>query len=543
MNILSTILFLLSSAISFGLIYFNLSHVIGQQVISVILLVSVVFLGKFNLGKQKAPLWQTGIAILLSSFLVQTLIISSGGLYSPLLIVIHLYTLGAIFLLNSKSPIFFLLFTLGVLSSQLKYDPILVSAFQNDPWTAVIYGLSFLIIIPLALYLSHNYFIKDAFTKILKNYIQLQEQKESSILTSLNDLVVVTDPTLGILSVNNAVEKFLQMDKQQVLGKRFLDIFSFKDMSGVAGNTSSLSIDAVMQDKSSRYVEGYMLDTVANIKPKPVLLQIRPLTDAKGVITQIVFVMSEPSAKKQQQGHQNTLEAIKRKNNLLETFAHLSPNTPYESVKAKIGLITHIEEDISLAQELEDHQISEKPALVDLVVLADQQLHQSQSLADFLAVKTVFNYYDPEGSEKASLDLQKSNLSDAMTSPSLYSLPLERKFVSILILKMTEIGILIASGTANRAVTLDASWDNDRKVYLKVLLPNPGLKQEELSDLLVLNNPLLSSKTHLIFGSGLEGFILKKLCTYLNIPLNLQIAENNTKIAIEITLDKSARTI
>ncbi len=542
MPALTTFLFLVSSAISFGLIYLRLSTVFSQQIISVVLLFSVVLLGKFNNVKKTQTPWQTSIAVLLSSFLVQMLVISSGGLYSPLLIIIHIYTLGAIFLLNSKTPIFFLMLSLGVLSGQLFYDPIIAASFQNDPWTAVIYGMSFLIIIPLALYLSHNYFMKDAFTKILKNYIQMQEQKETSILTALNDLVVVTDQVLNIVSVNISVEKYLQMDKHDILGKKLFDIFTFKDMAGNTGNNTSLSIDSALQDHASHFVEGFMLETIANIKPKPVLIQIRPLADAKGVISQVVIVMSEPVAKREEHSHAGIAEALKRKNTLLDSFAQVTPTTTYESVKAKIGLITHIEEDIFLSAELEDHTISEKPSLSDLVVLTNQRLDQAKTLADFLSIKTSLSYYDPESTEAAFVKLHESQTSELDISPSIYSLPIEKRFVGIIISKMIEIGLLTASATPYKMVQLEMSLDNDKKIYLKVSMPNPGLQENELADMLVLNNPLTGQKTHLAFGSGMEGSLFKKLCTILNIPFQIQLAANGGKIEIQIALDKAART-
>lgn len=543
MPFLTTSLFLISSAISFGLIYLKLSTVFSQQIISVVLLFSVVLLGKFNGVKKQSTPWQTGIAVLLSSFLVQMLVISSGGLYSPLLIIIHIYVLGAIFLLNSKTPILFLIMSLVVLGGQLKYDPILVATFANDPWTAVVYGLSFLIIIPLALYLSHNYFMKDAFTKILKNYISMQEQKEVSILTALNDLVVVTDQTLRIVSINISVEKYLQIDKQDILGKKLFDIFTFKDMSGIAGNTTSLSIDAALQDRASHFVEGFMLETAGTIKPKPVLIQIRPLADQNGQISQIVIVMSEPVAKREEHSHQSISEAIKRKNSLLDSFAQIPPGTSYESVKSKIGLITHIEEDIFLSQELEDHTISEKPTLGDIVLLTTDRLKQDQQFANFLGIKTSFTYDDPDSTEAAYVKLHESQTSDLDLSPSIYSLPIEKRFVGIIISKMIEIGLLIASSTPYKMISLEASRDNDKKIYLKVLIPNPGILDNEVSDLFILNNPLTGQKTHLQYGSGMEGFLFKKLCTILNIPYQLELAENGAKISLQIILDKAARTL
>ncbi|TXG78349.1 PAS domain-containing protein [Candidatus Dojkabacteria bacterium] len=543
MPILITGLFIISTLINFGLIYFKLSSVFSQQIISVVLLFAVILLGKFNNVKQKQTPWQTSIAVLLSSFLVQILVISSGGLYSPLLIIIHIYTLGAIFLLNSKTPIFFLIFSLCILAAQLRYDPILAGTFLNDPWTAVIYGMSFLIIIPLALYLSHNYFMKDAFTKILKNYIKMQEQKESSILTALNDLVVVTDQNLSIVSVNVSVEKYLQIDKQDILGKKMFDVFTFKDLSGNSADAASLSIDVALKDHASHFVEGFMLITEANIKPKPVLVQIRPLADSQGVISQIVIVMSEPAAKREEHAHASISEAIKRKNLLLDAFARIQPGTTYDSVKANIGLVTHIEEDIFLSQELEDHAISEKPVLTDVVILSHQKVAESRALAAFLGISATVTFADPDAKEAAYVKLHESQTSDLDLSPSIYSLPLEKRFVGIILRKMLEIGMIVASSTPYKSIVLDASQDNDRKIYLKVSMPNPGVQESELNDLFELNNPVVGAKTRLASGSGMEGFLFKKLCTILNIPYQVQLSSNGAKIEIQIALDKAARTL
>lgn len=547
MFLLPYILFTIASAASFAMIYYNWSHVFSQQIISVALLATMVVLGKFNNSKL-SPL-RTSLAILITAFLAQVLVISSGGLYSPLLIVVHIYALGAIFLLNNKSPIFFLLTSLGVLAAQLKYDPILTQTFTDDPWTAVIYGLSFLIIIPLSLYLSHNYFIKDTFAKILKNYIKMQEQKESSILTSLNDLVIVTDPALGIMSINVAVEKYLQIDKNDILGKQFFDIFKFKDMSGNPGTTDTLSVNAALADKASRFVEGFMLETEANIKPRGVLIQVRPLADAQGNVTQIVFVLSEPAAKREEHSHTSIKEALKRKNELLATFSHIEPRTPFSSIKTKIGLLSHIEEDILLAQELEDHNIEEKPKLVDVVVLTNQILEQTRPLADFLAVSSSVTFEDPENIEESYLRLKQSQTSDLDMSPSLYSTPIEQQYVGIVIAKLVEMGLLTASATSFRQVEINLSMDvnkqnfsSSKNIYLQLLMPNPGLLEQELADFFVLNNPVVGQKTHLAFGSGLEGFIFKKLCTLLNMPFKIELAQNKAKIKIEIAFTKGART-
>ena len=205
--------------------------------------------------------------------------------------------------------------------------------------------------------------------------------------------------------------------------------------------------------------------------------------------------------------------------------------------------MTHIEEDIYIAQELEDHQVDEKPVLTDIVLFTKQLLKDHSALADFLAVQSSFVFADQSGIEAVYLSMQETGKVDTDSSPSTYTLPLEKKFATILIAKMMEIGFLVASATSDRNVSVEISQDVDKKTYLKVVMPNPTLTAQELPDFFVLNNPLIGQKTHLQFGSGLEGFIFRKLCTLLHIPYHIEIVQNNAKISLEITLLPNARMI
>jgi hypothetical protein len=253
--------------------------------------------------------------------------------------------------------------------------------------------------------------------------------------------------------------------------------------------------------------------------------------------------MSEPVAKREEHFHQSISEAIKRKNTLLDSFAQVKPGTTYDSVKANIGLVTHIEEDIFLSQELEDHAISEKPSLTDVVILSHQKMDESRSLAAFLGVSATLTFADPDSKEAAYVKLYEAQTSDQDLSPSIYSIPLEKQIVGIITRKMLEIGMIVASSTPYKSIVLDASQDNDRKIYLKVSMPNPGVQESELNDLFELNNPVVGAKTRLASGSGMEGFLFKKLCTILNIPYQVQLSSNGAKIEIQIALDKAARTL
>src|SRR5258708_330049 len=292
MYIIGPLLPLLSSIVSLLIIYNKIPTRNLQQIIALLLVFLLAILSRFlfsNSGKINTG-WLASSLVFLSSLLVQLLVLSSGGFYSPFLILIHLFTLGASFLLNLPTAISFLFFSVILLFLHIKLDPNILKLFNEDFWSAVLYFISFIVIVPLSFLLMRTYHIKDTLSKILSEHLQLGKLREESILSGLSELVIVTDINMRILYVNSAVEKELGLNGPELLHKYFLEVFPLKDSDGNTATVQSLSIDSALLDKAARMVNNFYFYGKSRTR---VTIQIRPIVDLNGKLIQVVFVITE----------------------------------------------------------------------------------------------------------------------------------------------------------------------------------------------------------------------------------------------------------
>ena len=253
----------MASLIVFLLIYFKFQIVVFQQLIA-FLIVLLVILTRFPFaltGNILQKLLRLSL-ITLSGLLVQLLVISSGGFYSPFLILLYLYTLGASFLLNLHTAISFLVFSLILLVAAVIFDQRMRMLFSEDPGTAILYFVSFIVITPLAQFLMRTYHLKSALSKILAEYVQIGQKREESILRGLSEMVLVTDSRLRIQSVNEATERVVGKSQEQLYGQPLLSTVLLRDENGNLATTKALSIDSILTDKVSRIIKGFYFFTI-----------------------------------------------------------------------------------------------------------------------------------------------------------------------------------------------------------------------------------------------------------------------------------------
>src|SRR5437762_729826 len=93
--------FVISSVIPLYLSFRRVPTNVLMQMTAILLVVLLVLI--FTQTKKKVGGWVRILMLFLSSLFVQLLVLSSGGVYSPFLIVLHLYTLGISFLFNIRS--------------------------------------------------------------------------------------------------------------------------------------------------------------------------------------------------------------------------------------------------------------------------------------------------------------------------------------------------------------------------------------------------------------------------------------------------------
>lgn len=531
--LLQSFVFVLASLTSAGLIYLSHTYQFYQQLIPVLLIIDIAIASRIKSNDNPNLNLPKVLIIYTSSLLVQTIVISSGGFYSPLLILLHIFTLGAILLLGSSSPILFLVSSLGVLIFHISYDKNLYQFFQNDPWSVAIYALSIVIVIPLALYLSHSNSVKTKFNNFLKDYIEMSEKRQKSILTALSNMVIITDKNLNVASINIAVERLLRTSIHQVQGKPISEILTLKDAQGVRIIFDNLPIKEALHDKATHIVEGYYLETKIEALAKPITLQIRPLTDPSNEVTQIVFVLTDPLVKVGFNTHPSVADTVKKRDALLKLLTNSSTPLSESSAQQVIMLITHLEEDILTVQEMEDHPLQEVIGFVDLVTIAKQTIALKSYF--YLSIGNVpeVTFEDPDKSESAFLNLHMEDLGQINLSK--YTAAVDSYLLKLLLEKIFDLSVILSS-TSKVQVGFSIVPDN---VKIDITFPSLSLAEKDLPNLFTKNYPGIKLAS-LQKSSGLEGYIISKISRALSLPIETHLNPYKKTITITLVVKKQA---
>lgn len=517
--------------------YYN----IYQPLIPVILAINIIAVSRINSGKNYVKNFPKLTLLLTSSILVQLIIVSSGGFYSPLLILLHLFTIGAIYIINSSSPVFFLLFSFLMLIFQIWYDPNLSQFFSSDPWTTVIYGLSIIIVIPLALFLSRNNSSKNSLTEFLKDYIYTSESRQKSILTALNNMVIVTDKNLSILTVNNSLERLLRLPVSQMLNKPLFEIIKLKSDTGETIIPQMLPIEETLRDKATHFVDGYSLEVKTQAIPKPVSIQIKPVIDSRGEVIQIIFVFNDPSSKIGFNTHPSIKQAVKKRDYLLSLITSAKLTLPPQSTQLLVLAITHIEEDILTVQEMEDHPMQEVIVFEDLVVLITKILEAKKHFYGLLGVNPMLDYEDENRSETAFLNMSNSDSKQGTSPLSKYSAPIDGYLLKIIIEKLIDLGVFVTASFPDKNMNVKLRLaDSDKTIILDFIFPSGIIKTTDINSLFSTDYPGLKLPT-LKDSSGLEGYIASKISKALLVALVPTLNPYTKTITISLAISKQAK--
>ncbi len=492
--------FILSSILAIALSYFklqfsNIQHI--TTLIIVILLLTVNFL-----QNKKSQLLSSDASRLLlvffSSLLTQNLVLSTGGFLSPLLILIHLYVLGTAFLISSNAAFSFMALAILALSVNSGIDPVARKLLLQDAFSVLVYAISFIVVIPLGIYLSRIYGLKDLVTKVLHQQIKLGSIREQSIISGLSEFVVVTDLNLLIISANDAVRKLTDRADSQIIGHHLLEVLRFVSGYGIPVSSSSWPLDSVIYKHLVQVINDQYLFIRSSI-PTHVSIQIRPIQNLDGGVHQLAFFISD---KRLNPDHElSYLEQARSKNQALKIDLENSiKGLNNLKLLQKIELINKHEENFITAFEIENNPIK-----------ANLTLRNIRSLVE----KTVL-------SETEFANLFYTSLHISIPSPdNLISLvaPVDVRWFDILVTNLLDLGILLTSSFPFKKVEIFfENSDQSVTVIFRILLPTSSL---ELSpeDLLRPHYSESGLRTNLQLGSGIEGVIAKKIADNLNIQL------------------------
>lgn len=531
-----------SSLLTIILIYLRTPTKVLQQIAIVILAILLILLGRFFITRSKSATEGVFrlILLFLSSVFVQFLVIATGGILSPFLILIHLYTLGASFLLNLRTAIVFFILTILVLVTNILSNQSLLNLLREDPGTTVLYVISFIVIVPLAQFLTSSYHFKDTLSRLLKEYIQLGEKREESILESLGELVFVVNTDLAIISVSGSVEKTLGLPKDNIIGHPLLDIVDLENEAGKKLIPANLSVNDLLIDKTSRIISGFYLKTNKG-HPEQVIINMRPVTDSEGSVNQIVFIITNAVAASFLEKHSNIEQAQTRHQALIDNVRDALLKTHQEKIEASVEKLNKIEEDILTALEIEDHSVQEKTDFQDAALICQQIAGEKQAFARSLNTNLLFRLPENEAGELAKLRMAAANTPPELLSNSEFTVLIDKRWLKIAISKLLDIAVLLSSGEQHREAQLTISKTGNLSLNITISTFSPFLSEKEQTQLFQEYYGELGNKTNLKMGSGLEGFIAKSIINQLNLPLEIKSWGNPGRIQFTLTLTKLPR--
>lgn len=510
-----------------------------QQAIVVILLI-LIFLSKKIFSQGNSTLTQASklTALFLSAFLTQLFVFSTGGLRSPFLILFHLYTLGASFLLSYQLGITFMVLSVVFLILASYLNPHSLNIFRDDPGTGIVYMISFVVVVPLAQLLVRNYQLKDTISKALAKYLQIGEAREESILQNVNEYILVTDKQLKIISVNTAFEKAFKMHTIDVVRRDLLDVIHLTNSLGEPLVKEALSIDKLLLNKTTIMLKDFNLRLVS--KMEKVIVQITPILEKEGEVSQIMFVITTAKFSNEITRHTGLDQAIKRHREVGEVLKKALLNINHPELVIYAELFTKQEEDLMMLIEIEDHPIKQVRNILDVALVCQKILQSQRDFAKTVNVPLSFNLPKEEESELTIFEIAHEGTGGASTdfSFSHFAAPIDEKWFGVIIQKLLELSLLMSSSYSNPAVVLSLNRD-ESDIYIKIDANFSKIDDQNRDELFSLYYGSLGQTTNLKLGSGLEGYIAKVLALELDLILVTESISNPPHLEFILKLAKN----
>src|SRR5258708_7822465 len=274
----------LSSSLTLAALYFKVPIVTIQEVTGLLIAVLIIALNRliFLNTKSLSISGLKGFLLFLCSLLVQLTVICTGGFYSLFLILFHLFALGLSLLLSCRVSFIFISFALLPLIANIFLNDKIMILFRQDPFSTILYLISFITIVPVAQLLASRYHLKDKISQALSAQVASLNKDlnvKQTILEDVNELVFVTDKNMDIISANSAVEKLTSQSSSSLTNKPMLKVILLKDADGNLADRNSFSVDQVIADKSTHIVNDFFLYPLKRSTPLRVTVKVQPITE------------------------------------------------------------------------------------------------------------------------------------------------------------------------------------------------------------------------------------------------------------------------
>lgn len=310
------------------------------------------------------------LAISISLFLVT----SSGGIFSPFLLLIYVTTFGVGIVATFNTAIVYLLASVAVLASNILLNPIIQAEFMAQPWLVLINVLSMATLLP-TIYIALNRFHVRAFIlQQLKEQIALSETREEVIMQSMKEGIVVCNEELEILSTNQQFRKMVGMEPATLSLRELFSVIKIWDADNYPISKNNFDITHVIEDTETLMKQGYYMQGLAMEHRKKVDIHIRPVIGISQTVEQIVCVINKSKSitkQRKQQTHEHVFEPLEAK---VEELVHAATHADKFFVKKQALILLEHLRDASSNLTLSARS-KEPPTITDLESVLHMTTH------------------------------------------------------------------------------------------------------------------------------------------------------------------------
>jgi PAS domain-containing protein len=534
-TIWAALIFLFSSGYVLLLDYFAFSSRGLQKSLVLPLFILLFIIYRASIGSWKSFIHNQGrwFLLLWGTILIQTLVVATGGLQSPFLIMIHLSMIAMSFFIGFTPAVIFLLLSFIVILIDISFNQNVITFLLTDPSTIVLQLVSLFSIVPLAYIISQQYHIKDMLTTMLRSKVTVDE----AIFESLDELIIVTDAQLTILSVNDAVEQTLQKPRSELLQSLLFSKLLLKDSTG------KLATKETFFDKTSSANEALESSTFTIINAaqtaQKVSVHIQTIKDLQSNTKQFSFVLSPTEELPAKAASVSvTIEKARAKYEaMLQSLKQLLQSGQAYPSYSSLLLAEKIENDLYNAQSLSSVPYKRTLTKIDFAVLCKKLVDLEQEFAKAFQVNITFGIQNFGHEDIAPLTVKNFPVDPEKLTGPFFTIPCDVKNSEIVMKKLLELAIFIASSTPNALIesTIKRNTDN---IVIQIKTPNPQLKRKDLADLLIPNYGKLPSKTNILAGSGLEGYLIQQLTEKMQTPVTAELSKNSAYLTFTWVLKK-----
>lgn len=512
--------------------YFAGSSFTLQKTIPLPILIILLLIYRTSLSSWRELIAGKGKWILLAIFtiFIQLIVLSSGGIKSPFFIFIHLFMIGVSLIFSFSVSLLFLLATCIIIVLDISFRQDFLIFILSDPYTIILQISSLIPIIPLCYIIAQHYHFKDKLSQIL----HAQVIRDETILANVEELVIITDTKLKILSVNDAVEKAIQKSDSEMIGQPIFETLLIKDNTGKLINKETF----LPNDKNKKYVKNISDEFIlinSTLSQRRIHILMQPIKDPENNINQISFIISNVSQKEQKTNTvSSTLSKAKAKYDAIsEKVKQELTNNSLIDIRTELILLKKIQNDMYMIQTLRSNPDNEK-SRIDISQLCKQTISREQDFASGLKVPIEFKILDFGIKDIAQLTVKNFPVQpDQFTGP-FFTVLTDINLFTVIIKKLLDIGIFLASTEINPFTSLTIQKDNKDTITIKITSSCPALPDDWLEDITSAYYNKLYNKTNLHIGSGLEGYLAKTLCDELNIPLDIKYQDKTITFSLNL---------